>query len=122
MASNSSDRQLVAQHRLRIITGHLQRPVDGDTAIIAEECKAQGTKQNVSSEERTMPRRRYKAEMEPMTTVHPSHVVAFSYVFDSTLMYNELYKSFEGFIVLRVASFFSCQELIAMLIVEADVG
>lgn len=107
MASNSSDRQRVAQHRLRIITGHLQRPVDGDTAIIAEECKAQGTKPNVSSSEgRTMPRRRYKAEMEPLTTVQPSKVVAFSYVFDSTFMYNELYTSFEGFIILRVASFF----------------
>uniref|UniRef100_A0A4W6EEK6 Alkylglycerone-phosphate synthase n=1 Tax=Lates calcarifer TaxID=8187 RepID=A0A4W6EEK6_LATCA len=62
MASNSSggssDRQRIAQQRLRIIAGHLQRPVDGDSAILAAECKAQGSKPDTSREEKTVPRRR----------------------------------------------------------------
>ncbi len=76
MASNSSgggssDRQLIAQQRLRIIAGHLQRPVDGDSTVLAAECKAQGSKTDVSSEGKTVPRRRYKAVMERWTRVHP---------------------------------------------------
>uniref|UniRef100_A0A7N6B481 Alkylglycerone-phosphate synthase n=1 Tax=Anabas testudineus TaxID=64144 RepID=A0A7N6B481_ANATE len=62
MASNSSggspDRQRIAQQRLRRIAGHLQRPVDGDSTIVAAECKAQGGKPDASSEGRTVPRRR----------------------------------------------------------------
>ncbi|KAG7227608.1 hypothetical protein INR49_005423 [Caranx melampygus] len=62
MASNSSggssDKQRVAQQRLRIIAGHLQRPVDGDSAILAAECKAQESKPEASREEKTVPRRR----------------------------------------------------------------
>lgn len=62
MASNSSggspDRQRMAQQRLRIIAGHLQRPVDGDSTILAADCKAQGSKPDASSEGRTVPRRR----------------------------------------------------------------
>lgn len=62
MASNSSggsDRQLVAQQRLRIITGHLQGREEGDSTIIAAECKAEGSQTYVSREEgKTVPRRR----------------------------------------------------------------
>lgn len=63
MASNSSggdnpDRQLIAQQRLRIIAGHLQRPVDGDSDIVAAECKAPESKPVAHSEGKTMPRRR----------------------------------------------------------------
>ncbi|XP_056292136.1 alkyldihydroxyacetonephosphate synthase, peroxisomal isoform X2 [Pseudoliparis swirei] len=63
MASNSSggggsDRQRIAQQRLRIIAGHLRRPVDVDSTILAAECKAQDSKTDVSSEGRTVPRRR----------------------------------------------------------------
>eukprot|EP00064_Thunnus_orientalis_P016181 superscaffoldBa00003152_g16244 len=65
MASNSSgggssDRLRVAQQRLRIIAGHLQTPVDGEPAVLAAECKAQGSKADVSNvtEEKTVPRRR----------------------------------------------------------------
>lgn len=67
MASNdggSSDRQRVAQQRLRIITGHLQRSEDGDQTIVAAECKAQQSKSDVSGEGKTVPRRRYWAGME----------------------------------------------------------
>ncbi|XP_024143053.1 alkyldihydroxyacetonephosphate synthase, peroxisomal isoform X1 [Oryzias melastigma] len=62
MASSScgggSDRQMAAQHRLSIIAGHLQRPSGSNTAILAAECKAQASKPFVSSERRTVPRRR----------------------------------------------------------------
>uniref|UniRef100_A0A8C9YR60 Alkylglycerone-phosphate synthase n=1 Tax=Sander lucioperca TaxID=283035 RepID=A0A8C9YR60_SANLU len=59
MASNSSsDRQRIAQQRLRIIAGHLRAPVDSDSTILAAECKAQGSKTDVSSERKTVPRRR----------------------------------------------------------------
>ncbi|KAA8588120.1 hypothetical protein FQN60_001314 [Etheostoma spectabile] len=63
MASNSSvggssDRQRIAQQRLRIIAGHLQGPVDNDSTILAAECKAQSSKTDVSSERKTVPRRR----------------------------------------------------------------
>lgn len=75
MASNinggSSDRQRIAQQRLRIIAGHLQRPVDDESAIVAAECKDQGSKPDASSEGKTVPRRRYKAVMERWTRVHP---------------------------------------------------
>ena len=76
MASNSSgggssDRQRIAQQRLRIIAGHLQGPLDGDSAILAADCKAQGSKTDVSREGKTMPRRRYKAVMERWTEVQP---------------------------------------------------
>lgn len=76
MASNSSgggssDRQRIAQQRLRIIAGHLQGPADGDSTILAAECKAQAGKTHVSSERKTVPRRRYKAVMERWTGVHP---------------------------------------------------
>lgn len=70
MASNSSggssDRQRVAQQRLRIIAGHLQTPVDEEPAVLAAECKAQGSKADVPkvTEEKTVPKRRYKAVME----------------------------------------------------------
>ena len=78
MASNSSgggssDRQWVAQQRMRIIAGHLQTPVDREPAVLAAECKAQESKADVSTvtEENTVPRRRYKAVMERWTRVHP---------------------------------------------------
>lgn len=76
MASNSSgggssDRQRIAQQRLRIIAGHLQRSEDGDSTILAAECKAQGSKTDVSGEGKTVPRRRYKAVMERWTGVQP---------------------------------------------------
>uniref|UniRef100_A0AAX7T6A7 Alkylglycerone-phosphate synthase n=1 Tax=Astatotilapia calliptera TaxID=8154 RepID=A0AAX7T6A7_ASTCA len=56
--SDSSDRQRIAQQRLSVIAGHLQRPVEGNSGILAAECKAQGDKLDVSSERRTVPRRR----------------------------------------------------------------
>lgn len=59
MASNSSsDRQRIAQQRLRIIAGHLQKPVDSDSAVGAVECKAEENKTNVSSTAKRVPRRR----------------------------------------------------------------
>ncbi|XP_068429008.1 alkyldihydroxyacetonephosphate synthase, peroxisomal [Clinocottus analis] len=63
MASNSSggggsDRQRIAQQRLKIIAGHLRRPEDVDSTILAAECKAQGAETDVSSEGKTVPRRR----------------------------------------------------------------
>uniref|UniRef100_A0A3P9I1K0 Alkylglycerone-phosphate synthase n=2 Tax=Oryzias latipes TaxID=8090 RepID=A0A3P9I1K0_ORYLA len=62
MASNScgggSDRQMASQHRLSVIAGHLQRPSGSNTAVLAAECKGQGSKPFVSSEKRTVPRRR----------------------------------------------------------------
>lgn len=61
---SSSDRQRVAQQRLKIITGHLQRSEGGDQAIVASECKAQPSKNDVSGEGKTVPRRRYWAGME----------------------------------------------------------
>lgn len=70
MASNggsSSDRQRVAQQRLKIITGHLRRSEDGDSAIVASECKAQLSKRDVSGDGKTVPRRRYWAVMERRT-------------------------------------------------------
>lgn len=70
----SSNRQRIAQQRLRIIAGHLQTPVDGDSVLLAAECKAQGAKTDVSREEKTVPRRRYKVVMERWTgqgSVHP---------------------------------------------------
>lgn len=72
MASNgggSSDRQRVAQQRLRIITGHLQRSEDGDQTIVAAECKAQQSKSDVSGEGKTVPRRRYWSGMEPLVSL-----------------------------------------------------
>lgn len=79
MASNSSgggsDRQRIAQQRLRIIAGHLQRPVDDDCTVLAAECKGQSNKPDASSEGKTVPRRRYEEEeavMEQWTGVcHP---------------------------------------------------
>uniref|UniRef100_A0A672G656 Alkylglycerone-phosphate synthase n=1 Tax=Salarias fasciatus TaxID=181472 RepID=A0A672G656_SALFA len=61
MAANSSgggssDRQRTARQRLSVIAGHLQRPADGDVAVLAAECKAQEA--DVSGEEKTVPRRR----------------------------------------------------------------
>lgn len=81
MASNSSgggssDRQRTAQQRLKIIAGHLQRSEDGDSTILAAECKAQKT--DVSSEGKTVPRRRYKAVMERWTW-GPASVALASY-------------------------------------------
>lgn len=68
MASNggggSSDRQRVAQQRLKIITGHLHRSEDGDQTVVAAECKAQPSKSDASGEGKTVPRRRYWAVME----------------------------------------------------------
>lgn len=65
--SDSSDRQRIAQQRLSVIAGHLQKPVEGNSGILAAECKAQGDKLDVSSERRTVPRRRYEAVMERWT-------------------------------------------------------
>ncbi|CAB1346930.1 unnamed protein product [Coregonus sp. 'balchen'] len=55
--SNSSEGQRMAQQRLRIIAGHLQKHEDGDSGIIAKECKAEATG---STEENkgTVPRKR----------------------------------------------------------------
>uniref|UniRef100_A0A8C9YQG4 Alkylglycerone-phosphate synthase n=1 Tax=Sander lucioperca TaxID=283035 RepID=A0A8C9YQG4_SANLU len=47
-----------SMQRLRIIAGHLRAPVDSDSTILAAECKAQGSKTDVSSERKTVPRRR----------------------------------------------------------------
>uniref|UniRef100_A0AAQ5ZEE6 Alkylglycerone-phosphate synthase n=1 Tax=Amphiprion ocellaris TaxID=80972 RepID=A0AAQ5ZEE6_AMPOC len=63
MASNSSgggssDRQRIARQRLSRIAGHLQRPADGSSAIVAAECKAHGSQADVPGEEKTVPRRR----------------------------------------------------------------
>lgn len=81
MASNSSgggnsDRQLIAQQRLKIIAGHLQRSEDGDSTILAAECKAQRSETNVSSEGKTVPRRRYEAVMERRTRSPASMALA----------------------------------------------
>ncbi|KAI3356252.1 hypothetical protein L3Q82_017499, partial [Scortum barcoo] len=56
--SGSYDRRLVAQQRLRIIAGHLKGPVDGDSTVLAAECKARGSDTDVSSGGKTVPRRR----------------------------------------------------------------
>lgn len=76
MASNSSgggssDWQRTAQQRLRIIAGHLQSSAEGDSTVQAAECKAQGSKTDISTDGKTMPRKRYKAVMEWWSRVHP---------------------------------------------------
>lgn len=55
--SNSSERQRIAQQRLRIIAAHLHKHEDGDSGIIAKECKIDATG---STEENkgTVPRKR----------------------------------------------------------------
>lgn len=45
--SNSSESQRIAQQRLRIIAGHLQKQKDDDSGIIATECKAEANKGTV---------------------------------------------------------------------------
>ncbi|KAE8299294.1 Alkyldihydroxyacetonephosphate synthase, peroxisomal [Larimichthys crocea] len=60
-SSSSSDRQRIAQQRLRIIAGHLQRSEDGDsssTVLLAAECKAQESQK--TAEEKTVPRKRHE--------------------------------------------------------------
>lgn len=57
-SSGSSDRGKIAQQRLKIIAGHLQK---SEPAISAEECKAQRSNADVSGEGKTVPRRRYEA-------------------------------------------------------------
>ncbi|TKS67179.1 Alkyldihydroxyacetonephosphate synthase, peroxisomal [Collichthys lucidus] len=64
-SSSSSDRQRIAQQRLRIIAGHLQRPEDGDsssTVLLAAECKAQESQKTAgcSGEAKTVPRKRHE--------------------------------------------------------------
>lgn len=59
-SSGSSDRERIAQQRLRIIAGHLQRSETSESAISAAECKAQRSKTDVSSDGKTVPRRRYE--------------------------------------------------------------
>lgn len=59
-SSGSSDRERIAQQRLRIIAGHLQRSVNSASAISAAECKAQTSKTDVSSDGKTVPKRRYE--------------------------------------------------------------
>lgn len=82
MASNSSGSgsQGRAPQRLRIIAGHLQRPVDVDATVSAAECKAQGGEADVASDGKSVPKRRYKAVMErwtrgPSSVALASHVV-----------------------------------------------
>uniref|UniRef100_A0AAQ4R1S2 Alkylglycerone-phosphate synthase n=1 Tax=Gasterosteus aculeatus aculeatus TaxID=481459 RepID=A0AAQ4R1S2_GASAC len=60
MASNSSGSgsQGRAPQRLRIIAGHLQRPVDVDATVSAAECKAQGGEADVASDGKSVPKRR----------------------------------------------------------------
>ncbi|XP_071197666.1 alkyldihydroxyacetonephosphate synthase, peroxisomal-like isoform X2 [Salvelinus alpinus] len=55
--SNSSERQRIAQQRLRIIAAHLHKHEDGNSGIIAKECKIDATG---STEENkgTVPRKR----------------------------------------------------------------
>uniref|UniRef100_H3DHT8 Alkylglycerone-phosphate synthase n=1 Tax=Tetraodon nigroviridis TaxID=99883 RepID=H3DHT8_TETNG len=57
-SSGSSDRERIAQQRLRIIAGHLQRSETSESAISAAECKAQRSKTDVFSDGKTVPRRR----------------------------------------------------------------
>ncbi|KAG5852603.1 hypothetical protein ANANG_G00064290 [Anguilla anguilla] len=60
MASNynSSERQRIAQQRLKIIAGHLQKDEDGELPrIFANDCKAEATDRHASIA-RTMPKRR----------------------------------------------------------------
>lgn len=57
-SSGSSDREKIAQQRLKIIAGHLQK---SEPAISAAECKAQRSNTDVSGEGKTVPRRRYEA-------------------------------------------------------------
>ncbi|XP_019129756.2 alkyldihydroxyacetonephosphate synthase, peroxisomal [Larimichthys crocea] len=64
-SSSSSDRQRIAQQRLRIIAGHLQSSEDGDsssTVLLAAECKAQESQKTAgcSGEEKTVPRKRHE--------------------------------------------------------------
>lgn len=61
MAANSSgisDREKIAQQRLKIIAGHLQK---SESAVSAAECKAKRSNTDVSGEGKTVPRRRYEA-------------------------------------------------------------
>lgn len=71
-SSSSSDRQRVAQHRLRVIAGHLQRSAESDSVIQAAECKASVSESVAAdSETRTVPRRRYEA----LRWSHSAHVI-----------------------------------------------
>uniref|UniRef100_A0A674MXT0 Alkylglycerone-phosphate synthase n=1 Tax=Takifugu rubripes TaxID=31033 RepID=A0A674MXT0_TAKRU len=54
-SSGSSDREKIAQQRLKIIAGHLQK---SESAVSAAECKAQRSNTDVSGDEKTVPRRR----------------------------------------------------------------
>lgn len=62
--NGSSDRQRIAQQRLKIIAGHLRGSGDGGSTILAAECKAQASRTDGHSEQKTVPRRRYKDVME----------------------------------------------------------
>lgn len=57
-SSGSSGREKIAQQRLKIIAGHLQK---SESAVSAAECKAQRSNTDVSGDEKTVPRRRYEA-------------------------------------------------------------
>lgn len=73
-SSGSSDREKIAQQRLKIIAGHLQK---SEWAISAAECKAPRSNTDGSAEGKTVPRRRYEA----LNTggLKESNVFAFSY-------------------------------------------
>lgn len=73
-SSGSSDREKIAQQRLKIIAGHLQK---SESAISAAECKAQRSNTDVSGEGKTVPRRRYEALD---TGLKESNVFGFSYL------------------------------------------
>ncbi|KAG9338610.1 hypothetical protein JZ751_025448 [Albula glossodonta] len=58
MASNCSERQRIAQQRLKIIAGHIQKDEDGEPArIFANNCKGEDADKH-SSSTTTMPKRR----------------------------------------------------------------
>lgn len=79
-SSGSSDREKIAQQRLKIIAGHLQK---SESAVSAAECKAPRSNTDVSGEGKTVPRRRYEA----LNTdgLKESNVFGFCYLSSPTL-------------------------------------
>lgn len=73
-SSGSSDRARIAQQRLKVIAGHLQK---SESAISSSECKAQRSETDVSGEGKTVPRRRY--EVLNVDGLKESNVFGFSY-------------------------------------------
>ncbi|XP_046902739.1 alkyldihydroxyacetonephosphate synthase, peroxisomal isoform X1 [Hypomesus transpacificus] len=57
-SGGSSEVQRIAQQRLRIIAGHLQRPAYDESGIVAMECKAEEIRSDVANTQKTLPRRR----------------------------------------------------------------